>query len=227
TATVSSSTTDPVPGNNSATDTDTVSERADLQISKNDGVTSVNAGGSTTYTIRVTNNGPSSVTGATLTDAAPTGRSKTDVSCSVLQPPQADGVTSGNPGGSTTYTSRVTNNGPSSVTGATLTDAAATGLSKTAVVCSGAVGNKCTSAPSIASLEGAGYSLPTLASGDFFEITLSTNVTATTGSVSNVAAVSSTTTDPTPANNSATDTDTVSERADLAISKTDGVTSVN
>ena len=130
---MSSSTTDPTPANNSAPDTDTDSERADLQISKNDGVTSVNAGGSTTYTIRVTNNGPSSVTGATLTDAA------------------------------------------------------ATGLSKTAVVCSGAVGNKCTSAPSIASLEGAGYSLPTLASGDFFEITLSTNVTATTGSVSNVA----------------------------------------
>src|SRR5207248_473274 len=89
------------------------------------------------------------------------------------------------------------------------------------------VGNKCTSAPSIASLEGAGYSLPTLASSDFFEITLSANVTATTGSVSNVAAVSSTTTDPTPGNNSATDTDTVNERADLQISKTDGVTSVN
>src|SRR5207245_10941524 len=74
--------TDPTPANNSATDTDTVNERADLQISKTDGVTSVNAGGSTTYTIRVTNNGPSSVTGATLTDAAATGLSTTAVACS-------------------------------------------------------------------------------------------------------------------------------------------------
>src|SRR5262249_59948506 len=38
-----------------------------------DGVTSVNAGGSTTYTIVATNNGPSAVTGATVTDTAPAG----------------------------------------------------------------------------------------------------------------------------------------------------------
>src|SRR5438874_260977 len=108
-----------------------------------------------------------------------------------------------NTGGSTTYTIRVTNNGPSSVTGATLTDAAATGLSKTAALCSGAVGNKCTSAPSIASLEGAGFFLHTLASTDFYTLSLHDALPISTGSVSNVAAVSSTTTDPTPGNNSA------------------------
>src|SRR5204863_169658 len=35
------------------------SSLADLQVSKDDGVASVNAGGSTVYTVRVNNNGPS------------------------------------------------------------------------------------------------------------------------------------------------------------------------
>src|SRR5205814_2328930 len=84
TATVATPTgiADPTPGNNSATDTDAIGTTADLALSKDDGVTSVNAGGSTVYTVRVTNNGPSSVTGAVLTDAAATGLSKTAVACS-------------------------------------------------------------------------------------------------------------------------------------------------
>src|SRR2546428_8846548 len=62
TATIDSSpVTDPTPGNNSASDTDTVNKSADLSISKSDGVTSVTAGTSTTYTITLTNNGPSTV----------------------------------------------------------------------------------------------------------------------------------------------------------------------
>src|SRR4029078_9278365 len=68
--------------NNTASDTDTVNPVADLAVTKSDGVTSVNAGGSTTSTIRVTNNGPSSVSRATLTDAAASGLSKTGVLCS-------------------------------------------------------------------------------------------------------------------------------------------------
>src|SRR5207253_2621840 len=127
-----------------------------------------------------------------------------------LQVSKDDGVASVNAGGSTVYTVRVNNNGPSSVTGAVLTDAAATGLSKTAVACSGTPG-QCTLAttPTVAQLQ-AGYALPALASGQFYEITVTANVTATTGSVSNPATVSSSTTDPAPANNSATDTDTAS-----------------
>src|SRR5207247_9528922 len=84
TATVAtpSGTFDPTPGNNSATDTTAIGNQADLAVTKDDGVTSVNAGGTTTYTIRVTNNGPISVTGATLTDTAATGLSKTSVTCS-------------------------------------------------------------------------------------------------------------------------------------------------
>ena len=44
-----------------ATDTDTVAKSADLSITKSDGVSSVTAGTSTTYTITVTNLGPSAV----------------------------------------------------------------------------------------------------------------------------------------------------------------------
>ena len=59
--------------NNSATDTDTLTPRVDLSITKTNGVTQVTAGQSTTYTIVVSNAGPSSVTGATVVDTFPTG----------------------------------------------------------------------------------------------------------------------------------------------------------
>jgi hypothetical protein len=50
-------------GNNSATDGNTViTPTADLSITKTDGVTSVNQGGTLTYTIVASNAGPSAVT---------------------------------------------------------------------------------------------------------------------------------------------------------------------
>jgi uncharacterized repeat protein (TIGR01451 family) len=64
-------TTDPNPGNNSATDSDTLTPQADLSITKTDGVVSVVPGGGTTYNIMVTNNGPSTAVGATVTDLFP------------------------------------------------------------------------------------------------------------------------------------------------------------
>jgi uncharacterized repeat protein (TIGR01451 family) len=272
--------------NNTVSDTDTVTQAADLSITNSDGVSGVNTGGATTYKVRVTNNGPSSVTGAILTDAAASGLSKTGVVCSAtpgqcISPPSASQLeagtfalpalangqfyevsvaanvtalsgsvtntatvaaatdpTTGNnsagdtdtvtpvadlsitksngaasvaAGGTTAYTVRVTNNGPSSVTGATLTDAAATGLSKTGVTCSATPG-QCVSAPSVAQLEGGAFALPALSSGQFYEISVAANVTALSGaSVSNIAAVAvpAGTTDPTSGNNSATDTDTL------------------
>ncbi len=63
--------TDPTSANNSATDTDTLTPRADLSITKTDGLTTVDAGTSLTYTIVATNTGPSTVTGATVTDTFP------------------------------------------------------------------------------------------------------------------------------------------------------------
>jgi uncharacterized repeat protein (TIGR01451 family) len=72
TATVSApaGTTDPS-GNNSATDSDSITSSADLSITKTDGVSTVSAGGSTTYTITASNAGPSNVTGATVIDTYP------------------------------------------------------------------------------------------------------------------------------------------------------------
>ena len=65
---------DPSAANNTASDTDTVNPVADLAITKTDGVASVNAGGSTTYTVTVTNNGPSvSRQPITVFDALPDG----------------------------------------------------------------------------------------------------------------------------------------------------------
>src|SRR5207253_890363 len=75
TATVSppAGVTDPAGGNNSSTDTEPLTPQADLSISKTDLKSSVVPGTSATYLILVTNHGPSTVTGATVTDVLPTG----------------------------------------------------------------------------------------------------------------------------------------------------------
>ncbi len=62
--------TDPTPGNNSASQPTTITPAADLAIAKT-GTAAVNQGGAVTYTIVVTNAGPSSVTAAPITDSVP------------------------------------------------------------------------------------------------------------------------------------------------------------
>ncbi len=62
---------DPNPGDNSATDVDTLTPESDLEITKSDGAVVALPGEQVTYAIVVTNNGPSSVTGAVVTDAFP------------------------------------------------------------------------------------------------------------------------------------------------------------
>ncbi|HXU31496.1 MAG TPA: ExeM/NucH family extracellular endonuclease, partial [Thermoanaerobaculia bacterium] len=64
TATVTSATGDGTPANNSATATTAVAGSADLSITKTDGVATVTPGGSTTYTITVSNAGPSNTLAA-------------------------------------------------------------------------------------------------------------------------------------------------------------------
>src|SRR6185503_20244783 len=72
TATVSASTSDPSPGNNSATATTTVgTASADLSITKVDTPDAVTAGNDITYTITVTNTGPSDAASAALSDTLP------------------------------------------------------------------------------------------------------------------------------------------------------------
>ena len=78
TATVSGTEADPVPGNNSASQTTTITPQADLSITKTDGVGSVTAGTSTTYTVTVTNNGPSTEpVGVVVSDTIPAGTTGT------------------------------------------------------------------------------------------------------------------------------------------------------
>ena len=74
TATISSlaSVTDPTPDNDSATEETTLKPQADLSVIVTDGVTSAILGGSLTYTIDVSNLGPSDDPEATLTDDFPT-----------------------------------------------------------------------------------------------------------------------------------------------------------
>ncbi|MDX1998485.1 MAG: GEVED domain-containing protein, partial [Thermoanaerobaculia bacterium] len=71
TVTVAGGTTDPNVSNNSATDTDTLTPQVDLAITKTDGLTTANAGAATTYTIVVTNSGPSDAVNATVADTFP------------------------------------------------------------------------------------------------------------------------------------------------------------
>jgi uncharacterized repeat protein (TIGR01451 family) len=171
--------TDPNPGNNSATDTDTLTPQADLAITKTDGVTSVNAGGNTTYTIVVSNSGPSAANGAVFTDPVVANLGVTSVTC-------------GSPSG-----------------GAACPTAANT---------------------TVALMQGAGIVIPTLPPGGSVTFTVKATVAGNaTGTITNTAniAAPSGVTDPNPGNNSASDSDTVSLVADLAITKTDGVTSVD
>lgn len=69
TVAVPAGSTDPNPANDSATDTNTLAAAADLSISKSNGTTTVTAGGPISYTIVVSNLGPSPVTGATVADS--------------------------------------------------------------------------------------------------------------------------------------------------------------
>ena len=154
------------PSNDSATDTDTVVVQGDLAITKTDGVASVTAGTSTTYTITATNSGPSQIpAGVVLSDPIPAGTvgSESEADCSIA---------------AATFT--CTTSAPIPV--------------------GGSVSYQLTLAVS------PGYALPTLAN---------------TASVTSSPAV-----DTNPANDSATDTDTVTTSADLALTKSDGVASI-
>jgi uncharacterized repeat protein (TIGR01451 family) len=70
TANVSATTNDPNGGNNSSTTTATVAPTADLAITKS-GPSTVTIGSNATYTVVVTNNGPSDAANVTLTDTLP------------------------------------------------------------------------------------------------------------------------------------------------------------
>src|SRR6185295_2031212 len=67
-ATAASSTPDGTSGNNTGTTTTTVSNQADLAVTKSDSPDPVTAGQNLTYTINFTNNGPDPANAVTVTD---------------------------------------------------------------------------------------------------------------------------------------------------------------
>ena len=157
--------TDPNAANNSATDTDTLTPTADLAVTKTDGQASAVPGTPITYTIAVSNAGPSASGTATLADPFP------------------------------------------SLTGVTWS-------------CTATAGSTCPT--SGAGALSAPVSLAPAGSATF--TATGTIAPTATGSLANTATVSPAggVTDPGPANNSATDTDTLTPQADFSVTKTDG-----
>ena len=168
TATATSGTFDPCPGNNSATATTAVIARADLSVTKNDAPDPVNAGGNITYTINVANAGPSDAHNVSLSDATP---------------------------GNTTFVSITQSAGPAF---------------------------SCTS-PAFGGTRTVTCTIATFTSGPSATFSLVVNVNGNTPNgttISNTATISSSTTDDSPGNDSATATTTVNAGADLSVTKT-------
>ncbi|MBK8517411.1 MAG: DUF11 domain-containing protein [Saprospiraceae bacterium] len=134
---------------------------------------------------------------------------------------KTDGVATYTAGTTTTYTVVATNAGPSDVVGATVTDNAPLGTSITgwnAIFSGGASGTGIGSGNISQTIN-----IPV---GGVATYTITLNIpSGVTGNLSNTAviAVPLGTTDPTPGNNTATDTDTPAPVSDLSITKTDGV----
>lgn len=171
TATVTSAITDPAPGNNSATDTNTLVPTANLGITKTNGATASVPGTNAVYTIVASNPGPSNAPGSTVADTFP---------------------------------------------------AACTSVNWT---CVGAGGGTCSGASGSGNISQT-VNLP--AGGSVTYTATCAISSAATGALANTAtvAVAAGVTDPTPGNNSATDSDTLTPTADLSITKTNGTTSV-
>ena len=83
----SSPVADPDASNDAATDTDTLTAAADLSITKTDSADPVIAGQDLTYTLVVTNDGPSDATNVVVTDAVPAGTSFVSADGGGTRPP--------------------------------------------------------------------------------------------------------------------------------------------
>jgi uncharacterized repeat protein (TIGR01451 family) len=113
-------------------------------------------------------------------------------------------------GGVTAYTIIVGNAGPSSANNAVITDPAATGLVPLSVACSAQGGAVCPVSLATSTFQ-TGMTITTFPAGGTLTFTLNAQVTASSGRVTNTVTIAAPagTTDPTPANNAATDSDAV------------------
>lgn len=170
-ASIASSASDPVPGNNTASDTTPVNAAPDLTLTKSEGGGSTTPGATVTYTVGYTNAGNQGAVGVVLTETVPA---------------------------HTTFTGSgwtcVPNNNP---------------------------GSTCTRAVGALAGGGGSGSAP-------FAVTVVSPVPAGASQISNVASVADDGTngpDPTPANNTATDTTPLSAAPDMSVIMSDsGVT---
>jgi uncharacterized repeat protein (TIGR01451 family) len=169
TATAQANEPDSNPANNSSTESTTITPSSDLKVTVTDGKTAIAAGQTDTYTIKVTNLGPSNVTGATVTD-----------------------------------------NFPGIFTGVTFTATQSGGASGLTASATGNINDTVTMP--------AGSVITYKAVGKVS--------TAATGTLSNTATVTAApgVPDPNTANNTATDSDTISFSADLKVTVNDGKT---
>ncbi len=162
--------TDPDPDNNADSEEDTPTPQVDLRIEKSNGVTEVRPGDTLTYTITITNQGPSDVLGATVSDIFPSELTGVSFSSTVVS-----GTVSGNSASGTGNIADTVNMAAGSVlrytVTATVADSAMDELANTATV-----------------------------------------------------AVPDGTTELDPSDNTSTDTDIVVDEVDLVITKSDGAT---
>ena len=126
-------------------------------------------------------------------------------------------------GSTVDYIIQVTNLGPSAEFGATVTDTPPATLTNVTWTCTAAPPSSCTTPSGTDAIS----TTVNLTVGGSITFTLTATLDpAATGELTNTATITPATgtTDPTPANNTATDTDTITQIADLAITKTDGLT---
>jgi uncharacterized repeat protein (TIGR01451 family) len=297
-ATVPPTITDPDLTDNNPTDSDTLSPTADIAIVKTDNLApqGATAGNPITYTIKVTNNGPSRANGITVTDALPAALLTPTWSCtattgstcggatgagsilstvnldpagvatfvlvatvdgnatgslvnkaSVAYPvgitdptpgvtestdtlpiarkadltiTKTDNATEVTPGLPTSYTIVVTNNGPSSITGASVTDLMPIQLVNPTWTCAASAGAACINGGGSGNIS-ARVDLPVAGTATFV-ISATVDQSARVGVLTNTAsvAVPAGVVDPTPLN-TATDTSNIVPIADLVMTKTD------
>ena len=180
------------------------------------GTVSASATGALTNTATVTSSSDPDMSNNTATD---TDTADVSADLSIIN---SDGATSVSAGSNVVYTVIASNAGPSDATGANVQytfPASLTGLTWT---CTGLNGATCPASGS--------NSLNTtvnLPHGSSVTFTVSATVSATaTGSITTTATIATPSglTDPAPANNTATDVDTVAPQTDLSITMSDGRT---
>lgn len=127
--------------------------------------------------------------------------------------------------GTTAYVITVGNAGPGDADNVTVRDAVAIGLAKTGVSCAATgVGAICPALVNVIGLEGSGLLIPTLPVGTTVVFTVTANVTALNGTVTNTVNLTlpAGVTDTNTANNNANDVDRVQGLAAIIITKTNG-----